>query len=242
MSKTISEMRASGQVRRRTEKHTICLDVDLSEEYREARDELMKALAELEEAGKKTPAGPKRLGTKAVDLTAENEKVEAASTKLDEIADRMAEFEVEITLERAEPAKWNEWAAEHPARENEPDEQGRRLLSLRDAQHGGRVDFDALIADLFTWVTDLNGEPAGSDDWTWLSGIASPADLDDVGDLVLQMHGERVNLPKSLKSSLGTLIAAFDLSKPEPGESAPDDSTAGSPSTKPSTSTTKTEG
>lgn len=239
MPKTIAEMRASGQVRRRTEKHKICLDVDLSEEYRQAREELMAALAELEQAGKEPPA-PKRLGSKPADMAAEKAKVQEKSEVLDEIADRMAEFEVEITLERDEPAKWNEWAAEHPARETEVDEQGRRLLVIRDSQHGGRVNFDALIGDLYNWVIELNGEPATAEDWSWLAGLSSPADLDDVGDLVLQMHGGRVNLPKSLKSSLGTLIAAFDSSRPEPGASAPADSMAGSPSTKPSTSTTTT--
>lgn len=240
MSKSIAEMRASGQVRRRTEKHTICLDVDLAEAYRAARAELVEAIEELEKAGQKAP-GPQRLGAKGADLSAEKAKIEEKSAAMDELAEQMAEFEVEITLERDEPAKWNEWCAEHPARENEPDEQGRRLLVIRDAQRGGRVNFDALIADLFRWVTELNGEPVTSDDWAWLAGLAAPADLDDVGDLVLTMHCGRVNLPKSLKSSLGTLIAAFDSNKPEPTESADDASKAGSPSTKPSTSTTKTD-
>lgn len=227
MSKTITEMRASGQVRRRTEKHTICLDVDLSEQHRILRAELFDAVADLEKAQDEAATGKRRLGHKPGEggspedraaLAAKRALVTEKSDQLDELADRMGEFEVEITLERDEPAKWNEWAAEHPPRENEPDEQGRRSLVIRDIHHGGRVNFDALVADLFTWVTELNGEPAGSDDWVWLAGLASPADLDDLADKVLGLHAGRVNLPKSLKNSLQILLGEFDSNSPEPGE------------------------
>lgn len=226
MSKTISELRASGQVRRTTKTHTICLDVDLSEKYRELRAELFEAVAELERA-KEQVTGKPRLGHKPGEGGSTTERaaiaekravVDEKSEQLDALVDQMAEFEIEVTYERSEPAKWNEWAADHPPRENEPDEQGRRSLIIRDAQHGGRVNFDALVDELFTWVTELNGEPVTEDNWKWIAGVASPADLDDLADLVHQLHTGRVSLPKSLKTSLETLIEGFDSGSPATGE------------------------
>lgn len=237
MSKTIAEMRASGQVRRRTEKHKICLNVELADQYRRLRDEILEAVAAMEAAGKR-PTGPTRLGAKPKDQTAERANIDALSEQLDALAEEMAEFEVEMILEQTEPADWNEWAAAHPPREQAPDEAGRRALIVRDAQHGGRCDFDALVQAIPTWLTQLNDAPATKDDWAWIASVASPADLDDVADLVLDLHTGRVNLPKSLKTSLGTLLDGFGLKSPEPGESAPADSTAGSPSTRQPTSTT----
>lgn len=218
MSKSIAELRASGHVRRLTRDHTICLNVDLAEEYRRLREELLEAAAALEESANK-PQPPGRLGTRAkAQLKAAREHLEAKGAELDELADRMAEFEVIVTVERAEPEAWNEWAAENPPREQPADELGRRSLVLRDAQHGGRCNFDALVKDLPTWVIALNGAPVSGDDWAWLVSNASPADVDDVAGVVLELHTGRVSLPKSLKTSLATLIDGITSRQPEPGE------------------------
>lgn len=215
MSKSISEMRASGQVRRGTRDRTICLDVDLADEYRRKREDLYDVAAELEEAtnGKQAPG---RLGSRPAHK-ALRERVETLGAELDAIADAMAEFEVVVTLERAETEDWNDWAAENPPREQPADELGRRALIIRDAQHGGRVNFDALVRALGTWVIALNGDPVTDGEWEWVVSKASPGDIDDVAQDVLELHTGRVSLPKSLSSSLATLIAAIDSKQPEPG-------------------------
>lgn len=217
MSKSISEMRASGHVRRRTRDHTICLDVDLADEYRRLRGELLEAAAALEEE-KGKPQAPGRLGTREkAALKAAREKVEAKGAELDVIADQMAEFEVTVTIEQAETEAWNDWAAANPPREQEPDELGRRALIIRDAQRGGRVDFDALVKALPTWVVALNGKPVANGDWEWIASNAAPGDMDDLAAEVLELHTGRVSLPKSLSSSLATLLDAIDSKQPEPG-------------------------
>lgn len=218
MPKSISELRASGRVRRRTREHSICLNVDLADEYRRLRTELLEAAAALEEASNK-PQPPGRLGTRhKAALKAERDKVDAKGTELDAVADQMAEYEIVVTVEQAEPAAWNDWAAENPPREQEPDEVGRRALVIRDAQHGGRCNFDALVQALPTWVTTLNGDPASADDWAWVASSASPGDLDDLAALVLELHTGRVSLPKSLSASLATLMDAIGSKQPDPGE------------------------
>lgn len=239
MPKPIAELRASGQVRLRTRDHTICLDSALSDRHRELRDELMLLAAEYEASVRgETPAPKGRLGSKPKVTKAD---VDAKAAELDEIADQMAEFEVVVTVSQAPAGEWNTWCAEHPPRENEPDEAGRRALVIRDAQHGSRCDFDALVEDLPGWVTALNGEQGTDEDWQWLAAHASPADLDDLADLVIAMHTGRVTVPKSLTSSLSTLLGGLDSQQPEPGESAPASSTDGNPNGKPSTSTTTTD-
>ena len=238
MPKSIAELRASGRVRRRTRDHTLCLDVDLADEYRRLREELFVATAALEEKANQ-PQPPGRLGTRAkAALQAEREQVEELAAQLDAIADQMAEFEVTVTVEQAETEAWNDWAAENPPREQEPDELGRRALILRDAQHGGRVNFDALVKALPTWVIGLNGAPVAAGDWEWVASNASPADLDDLAGVVLELHTGRVSLPKSLRDSLATLIDGFVSESLKHGAPAPVGSTAGSPSGRRPTSTT----
>lgn len=236
MPKSISELRASGQVRRRTRDHTICLDVELADQYREKRQELYEAAAELEEAGE-AKQQPGRLGSRPHKEL--RERVEALGAELDELADQMAEFEVVVTLQQAETEAWNDWAAANPPREQLADEMGRRALVIRDAQHGGRCNFDALVKDLDTWVIALNGSPVADGEWEWLVSKAAPGDVDDVAGAVLELHTGRVSLPKSLSSSLATLIDAIDSTPPEPGTPAPAASTGGSRSGKRATSTTK---
>lgn len=242
MAKSIAEMRASGHVRRPTRDFTICLDSDLADEHAAKRQELVEAVAALE-AEKDKPQAPGRLGTREkAAVKAARERVEQLGDELDAIADRMAEFEVLVTVERAETEAWNDWAAEHPPREQPPDELGRRSLIIRDAQHGGRVNFDALIKDLAEWVIALNGAPLADGDWAWVMSKAAPGNVDDLADGVLEMHTGRVSLPKSLKASLATLLDAIDSKRPEPGTSAPAGTTDGNQSGKPSTSTTTTDG
>lgn len=216
MPKTIADLRASGHVRRPTREHTICLNVDLADEYRRLRQELFDATAAYEEASSQ-PKRPARVGTRST-APAERAHLEELAGQLDDLAEQMAEFEVIVTLERAEPAVWNEWAAEHPPREQTPDEAGRRALIIRDAQHGGRCDFDALVRDLPAWITLLNGAPATNEDWAWIASQASPRDLDDLAAAVLEMHTGRVNLPKPLRPSLATLLDEFTSKPPAPGE------------------------
>lgn len=218
MPKSISEMRADGHVRRRTRDHTICLDVDLADEYRRLREELYDATAALEEeTSKPRPQG--RLGTRySAEIKAKREQVTELGTQLDAIADQMAEYEVVVTLAQAETESWNDWAAENPPREQPADELGRRALMIRDAQHGGRCDFDALVKALPTWVIALNGNPVVDGEWEWVVSKASPGDIDDVAKDVLELHTGRVSLPKSLSSSLATLLDALGSKQPEPGE------------------------
>lgn len=214
MPKSISELRAGGQVRRRTRDHTICLDSALSDEYRRVRQELLELAGE-HELQREGSAQPGRLGSRSKVTKAD---VEAKGAELDEIADKMAELEVVVTLEQAETEAWNDWAAANPPREREPDEAGRRSLEIRDAQHGGRCDFDALIRDLSTWIIALNGAPVGDGDWEWVVSKAAPGDIDDLAQDVLDLHTGRVSLPKSLRNSLATLLESIDSKPPAPGE------------------------
>lgn len=222
MPKPISELRASGHVRQPIVQHTICLNVDLAEEYRALQEQMFKAAEELEAVVAAEAKKPQRLGSKGPAVSAKvkaaRKKVSDQGVQLDAIAERMAEFEVEVTLQRSTGGEWNTWAADHPPREQEPDESGRRALIMRDAQHGGRCDFDALVAELPNWVTVLNGEPATAENWEWLAGTAGPQDLDDLADAVMTLHGSRVRPPKPVATSLSTLLDAFDSSSPEPGE------------------------
>jgi hypothetical protein len=229
-------MRASGKVQQPTTTRTICLSSDLDERYRAQRAELEKALAELEKA----KAKPGRAGGNPHVLKA-REVVAERSAALDATAEEMAAFEVDVVIRRQPAGDWNRWAELHPPREQEPDEQGRRALMIRDAMHGGRCDFDALVADLGEWVVELNGQPATADEWDWLAETAPAASLDDLADDVLALHGERVSLPKPLTPLLSTLLDDSDSPSPESGESPPSDSTDGNPSTSPSTSTTTTD-
>jgi hypothetical protein len=231
---SVAQMRASGKVQQPTLTRTICLSSDLDERYRAQREELTAAIGALEQA----KAKPGRAGGNPHVLKA-RQVVDEKSAALDATADEMAAFgEVDVVVRRHPAGDWNRWAELHPPREKEPDEQGRRALAIRDAQHGGRCDFDALVADLGEWVVELNGQPATTDEWEWLASVAPPASLDDLADDVLRLHGERVSLPKPLTPLLSTLLADSDSPSPESGESPPSGSTAGSPSTSPTTSTT----
>jgi hypothetical protein len=218
MSKSIAELRASGHVRRRTRDHTICLSVDLADEYRRLREELFDATAALEDLANQ-PKPPGRLGSKtSAPEKAARQKVDDLAAQLDQVAEQMGDFEVVVTLEQAQPVKWNEWAAEHPPREQAPDDMGRRALIVRDAQHGGRCDFDALVEALPAWITALNGRPATGDEWAWVADQAGPRELDDLADVVLELHTGRVSVPKPLRPSLATLLDEFASKPPAPGE------------------------
>lgn len=230
---SVAQMRASGKVQQPTATRTICLSSDLDERYRAQRADLEQALVMLEQAKEK----PGRAGGnphihKARELVAER------SAALDATAEEMAAFEVDVVIRRKPAGDWNRWAELHPPREKEPDEQGRRALTIRDVQHGGRCDFDALVADLGEWVVELNGKPAAANEWEWLTSTAPAASLDDLADDVLALHGERVSPPKPLRPLLSTLLADSDSPSPESGKSPPSGSMAGSPSTSPTTSTT----
>lgn len=233
---SVAQMRASGKVQQPTTTRTICLSSDLDDRYRAQRAALEQALAALEKAKDK----PGRAGGNPHVLNA-RKAVKECSATLDATAEEMAAFEVDVVVKRWPAGDWNRWAELHPPREQEPDEQGRRALMIRDAMHGGRCNFDALVADLGEWVVELNGQPATADEWEWLASTAPAASLDDLADDVLALHGERVSLPKPLTPLLSTLLDDSVSPSPETGASPPSGSTDGSPSTSPSTSTTPTD-
>lgn len=234
---SIAQMRASGKVRQATGTHTICLDAGLADQYTAKREELAAAYVALEEA---QAADPGRVGGAGEKVRKAKAKIKRLGREVDVIADNMREFEVEAGFHRHPGGEWNRFVADHPPRTEATDEFGRRPFVIRDAAHGAVVDFDALVEDLPAWVDTLNGQPITDEDWEFVADNASPGDLDDLAQKIIDLHTQAgAGAPKSVSGSLSMLLDAIDSRPPETGRGRPrNGSTGGNPPGSPSTSTT----
>jgi hypothetical protein len=189
----------------------ICVSAKLAGQLEAADRELFEAdralrlaRAELDAAREAAadpdaPKRPRRSGETAhADLVRKVEEAEerarAAAEVSDEIRARMEDNSVRVVLRGKDSGVWGRWVAKHPARDEDDEpaayERDRRLAA-------GFCNIDALIADLYEWVAEYNGESPSEDWWEFLSTNGLPADMANAASRVVQMHEQVVDLGKS---------------------------------------------
>jgi hypothetical protein len=139
----------------------------------------------------------------------------------------MAEHEGELRVRaKRTDGEWRNWANTHPARdEGEPGHD--RDLEVA----GGYCSADDLLEDLGTYAYSWNGEELADGDWSavFQDSVAAP-DKKLIAQAVVSMYESRLDF-RQWRSGLSDSLSRLSASdSPETSESAPDDSTGGSPS------------
>lgn len=138
------------------------------------------------------------------------------------LQEQMADFWLEVVLEQKPFIEWRQWVETHPPRL--PDAEGKGG-DPTDEQLG--YNFDALITE---FVPGCVVEPElDAEDWAGILDKAAPGDLRDLGLRVVRMHTGRLNVPLSRIASDVIARQSGKYAPQELSESAPDDSTDGSP-------------
>ena len=132
----------------------------------------------------------------------------AKAEAIDAVRDEMAQHWLDLVLEQQEWSDWRRFKAEHPAREDVPED-----------QYLG-VSIDALVTD-FLPVCVV--EPAlDAEDWAGIHRKAAPGDLKDLAALAFRMHEQAFDVPKSQLASLVRQRTSESSEQRERGGSAND--------------------
>lgn len=213
--KGLSELQSSPDVGLPEAHVDVCVAAKLVDELEaidrelfEIEDEagsLRKEIARLRDqevlAAEGEPTGPPRragyvspLPEKEAKLAALEKKAVPLAKAADKVRERIAEHNVRLQLRGKPLGQWRQWAAAHPARDDEADPQG----AARDAKWaGGHVNIDALAGDLHQFVVRYNDEEP-SEAWAaFVADNGAAAHLVLAASKVVGMHEQVVDEGKS---------------------------------------------
>lgn len=177
MPKSLAELRKSPHVGLPERTYPLCVAGKLSAEF----DRLE---AELDEALRDEISRSKRMGSKS--------RVDEVNERREELRREMAEHEVVLRFRAKPSATWREWVNDNPPRDD----------NNLDKQAG--LDVDALTDSLRDYVVSINGEDFTDDDWSFCIANAAPGDIWRMTALVLSLHQQGLDVPKSLNGWLAT--------------------------------------
>lgn len=177
MAKSLAELRKSPHVGLPEKTYPLCIAGKLNAEFDKIEAELNDEL--VSEMGR-----PQRVADKS--------RVDELNARREELRAEMADHEVELRFRGKPSATWREWVNEHPARED----------NQIDKQAG--FDVDALTDQLRDYVVAINGEDYTDDDWSFCITNASAGDMWKMTALVIGLHQQGVDIPKSLTGWLET--------------------------------------
>lgn len=194
---SLSEIRATPPAPRPRRTMEVCLDgaiiaemQRLDREHQAIQLELMRGQDEGDQ-----PKRPRKLGAGRDPRLVEIDQQVAALDARREAASGV------VTLE-ATPSntEWTQFADANPPRgEDEPGHD-------RDAEYAaGRVNVDAVAADLGRYVHAWNDEPCQPGDWERISASMAPAELYDLATLVISMYWARPDFQRARVALSGAL-------------------------------------
>lgn len=213
--KSLSELQSSPDVGLPERHADVCVSAKLVDEL-EGLDallfeveaeagELRKEIAQLREQEALKAEGerfgpPERAGhvspllAKQAELAELDAKADDLAPKADAVRERIAENNVRLQLRGKRLGEWRQWAAAHPARDEDVDPQG----AARDRKWAaGQVNVDDLAADLHQFVVSYNGEPPSQEWAEFVEANGAPLHLVLAASKVVGMHEQAVDEGKS---------------------------------------------
>lgn len=187
MPKPLAELRKSDHVGLPERSFSICVAGKLLALIEEKDEQFRKAL-EAEEA-----APRKRVGSKS--------KAQQYADEMQPLIEEMDEHTVHGVVRGIDSEVWRAWCAAHPAREGNTVDT-RTFMGICDsdalltALAGGRLDEEHPL------VVSLNGEKPTDGDWDFVWANAVHGDKMSLAKLVVSMHEQTVDIPKSRRDWL----------------------------------------